>query len=690
MNGKHHRSSWKAGDKKRISFFLVILLVLGSALLLIFDPWKWMDHDFDPSDADSPFLRELRERAPSLNVLMITVEALRQDLLGYAGGKDIPTVAFDRLAGEGVVFSRAYTSVPLSLPSHACIFSGNFPLVHGVRDNGIYRLPKQTVTLAERFQAAGWATAAFVSSRLLHSAYGLNQGFQEYDEEFSKKENGEERAKRGAQEVNSKAIQWLKSRAKKRFFLWIHYSDPHFPYQPPPSLSSIYKDFPYGGEVANVDFALKFLMDALEELGIATQTFVILVGAEGEALGDHGENTHGFFLYEKGVRVPLLFSLPGLLPCGKKVTSLVRTVDIVPTLTEVFPLEKEPQPQGKSLLSLVFKADAEEREAYLETDYPKGFGCPAMQGLVRGRWKFLSSGGSELFDLEKDPGELNNLATEREEIWREKKERLKESFKDRTEKSAFHPLSARERRWLEEAGSFPAWGKEGAGRPGKMIHAVLALEEGTFLLRRGMVNEALPFLETLYELASHFPRSSLLLGSAYRRLGDKKFLPRAEELLQEAVQKDRELSEAWAELGIVLNRKGEKGRAAEAFQEAMKGDVVDPENLDKVGLFWMGRGALEEAFFAFQKVVKSRRKAAAGYYRLALLYFRMEKFQEARIQAEEAVQKSPRDPRYHRTLGDILFALGDREGAIQAYRRAKKRDPKNDILYEELIRRALE
>ena len=248
------------------------------------------------------------------NVLFVTVDTLRADRLPAYGRTDVHTPTIDALAARGVLFERCETATPLTLPSHTTIFSGTLPLHHGVRDNGAFTVPPELPLLAELFHAGGYATAAFVSAFVLDSRWKLNRGFDTYFDQFDTRQAnilsiGD--IERPAGEAVDAVLDWVKRRDRARpFFLWVHFFDPHAPYAPPPPFSEEYKDRPYLGEIAYVDSELGRLLRALGDEGVADRTAVVFAGDHGESLGEHGEDGHGFFVYEATLHVPLVFAPP--------------------------------------------------------------------------------------------------------------------------------------------------------------------------------------------------------------------------------------------------------------------------------------------------------------------------------------------------------------------------------------------
>src|SRR5882762_10115784 len=293
--------------------------------------------------------------SPSLrpvNLVVVTVDTLRPDHLHCYGSSKIETPSIDAVAQSGVVFENAVTQTPLTPPSHASIFTGMNPTAHHVRNTGGFILQPTSLTLATILQRQGWDTAAFVSSAVLKKLFGFNQGFAVYDDEMPKPGNKQEfleDPERNATATVDRALRWLEAQNGKPYFLWVHVYDPHLPYRPPAPYREKYKDRLYDGEIAYTDHELGRLFDAIHKKSPADKTLIAVLSDHGESLGDHGEYTHGIFLYDVTLRVAFLMSGPGI-PAGLRVKQQARTIDFLPTVLELMG-GKPPTPvEGASLV----------------------------------------------------------------------------------------------------------------------------------------------------------------------------------------------------------------------------------------------------------------------------------------------------------------------------------------------------
>jgi choline-sulfatase len=338
------------------------------------------------------------------NILLITLDTTRADHLGAYGNRRAQTPNLDRLAASGVLFERAITAAPLTLPAHASLLTGRYPFTHGIRNNGSFTLGDATATLATTLQAAGYRTAAFVSAFVLDHRYGLARGFDHYDDRLDLE-------RRGADTVAA-AGAWLTETAHdgRPFFLWLHLYDPHDPYEPPPPFAEAFHDRPYDGEIAYDDQQIGELLARLHAIGADGSLLIAAAGDHGESLGEHGEATHGLFVYEGTIRIPMTIAGPRL-PAGRRVPNLVRSIDLAPTLLDAAGLPPLPDVEGRSLLPLVAGTGAGPGDAYAETYFPQLYmNWAPLRSIQDARWKFIDAPSPELYDLQRDAAESANLA----------------------------------------------------------------------------------------------------------------------------------------------------------------------------------------------------------------------------------------------------------------------------------------
>jgi arylsulfatase A-like enzyme/predicted Zn-dependent protease len=360
-----------------------------------------------------PSFARLRQ-GRDFNVIVITLDTTRADRLPSYGCRDLETPTLDAFAARGVRFERCYCQTPLTLPSHTTLFTGTLPLFHGIRDNGGFFVPEKLKTMAELFKDKGYETGAFIAAYVLDSKWGLNQGFDTYFDKFdlSKfKRISLGTVQRPANEVLDEALPWFEERKDKRFFAWLHLYDPHSPYEPPPPYDKLYANRPYLGEIAFADSQIQRLWQFLETSGLLEKTFIVFAGDHGESLGEHEEQSHGFFVYQAAIHVPLIIVTPFPRVQGVIAPDVATLADVLPTVCDMAGLPIPAEVQGESLLPAFFGRRLEGSPlAYSETYYPRfHYGWSDLKAVQDGRYKLILAPVPELYDVVADPGEAKNL-----------------------------------------------------------------------------------------------------------------------------------------------------------------------------------------------------------------------------------------------------------------------------------------
>ena len=381
---------------------------------------------------------------PQTNVILITIDTLRADHLGCYGDKDIHTPNIDALAAVGTRFDNAFTAVPVTLPSHTTIMTGTYPMYTGMHDFSGNKLSPQVPTLASVLQSNGYATGAIIGAAVLDSRFGLNSGFDFYYDHFNVRPLREadlDETERPVNEVMDQALDWLRKNQQHPFFLWIHLYDPHYPYHPPAPYSEEYKDRLYDGEIAFADSQVGRLIEVLKQNKLYDQALIALTGDHGEGLGEHGEKTHGFFIYNSTMHVPLIFKMPApqattgkALRGGQRISSPAVLVDIMPTILDEVSITVPSDVQGHSLLPLIenkrLGVGTEEQTAsdiYGESFLPRlHFNWSELRGIEIGSLHFIAAPKPEIYDLSSDPGELHNLYSQKSAVAAEYQRKLTE------------------------------------------------------------------------------------------------------------------------------------------------------------------------------------------------------------------------------------------------------------------------
>jgi len=364
-----------------------------------------------------------RSSAPAIrHVVLISIDTCRADHLSCYGYARPTTPNIDALAKQGYVFSHAMTPIPLTLPAHASMLTGKIPPHHGKRENKDVHFDPSHVTLAALLKAKGFRTGAFVGSQVLSARLGLNRGFDSYHDRFADKGRPERRA----EEVNRAAVTWLETQKDNPVFLFVHYYDPHDSYDPPEPFATRFKESPYAGEIAYTDHCIGQLIATLKRLGMYESALIIVTGDHGEMLGEHGESTHMFFIYQSALRVPLVCKLPGG-NSAQTVDALASINDIVPTVCDVLDMPAPVDIQGKSLaphFGAKPPAQAEDRYLYCESLYPTKYEANSLLGVIGRQWKYIQTTRPELYDLQADPNEETNLVESRPDQARVLREHL--------------------------------------------------------------------------------------------------------------------------------------------------------------------------------------------------------------------------------------------------------------------------
>lgn len=352
------------------------------------------------------------------NVVLISMDTCRADRLSCYGYSRGTTPHIDALAREGVLFSNVISPAPSTLPAHCSMLTGTNPPTHGVHGNHDYRLPDSNVTLAEVLRDHGYVTAAFLGAFVLHNQFGLAQGFDTYDDYMDSDAGGPNvRSERRADAVSDPAEAWLEEHAEDRFFLFLHYYDPHAPYSPPEPYASEFSGDSYAGEIAYVDSQVGRIVDKLESLGLYDSTTIVVTADHGEGLGEHGEAWHDFFIYHSTTKVPLIIRQPNAEQ-GRRVDETVALIDIMPTILRRVGAPVPPRVQGVDLSAYLAGGapEAPKRYVYSESLTPTMFECGALFGLETREYKYIQTVRPELYDLVNDPGETVNIVQEHPDL----------------------------------------------------------------------------------------------------------------------------------------------------------------------------------------------------------------------------------------------------------------------------------
>ena len=610
------------------------------------------------------------------DVLLITIDTLRADALGFAGNKAVETPWLDRMAAGGRVFHNAHAHNVVTLPSHTNILTGRLPYEHGVRDNQGFRLGEEWPTLATLLGAAGYRTGAFVSAYPLDSIFGLARGFEHYDDRYPKGEgSGFALPERRGDETVKHALTWWREAAGAPRFLWLHLFDPHAPYDPPSSLAERYAKNPYLGEVAAVDTYLEpFLAPLLD--GKAPPTLVVFTSDHGESLGEHGELTHGLFAYEATLRVPLMLWGAGVTP-GRD-DRAARHVDLLPTILSAAGLDAA-LPKGLPGRSLLEPA-GESVDTYFEAlSTYLNRGWAPLRGLVRQGRKLIALPLPELYDLRRDPAEQNNLVRA--------ERRLAGELRDALPAAALEPPrpTGEDAAVTEQllslgylGGAAPTtetFGPE--DDPKNLVELDRKMHRAIEVLTVGDLPAATALAREVVAARPTMALGQSLLAQVLLEGGQRE---EAVQAMEAARQLGATTPSLERQLGLTLSELGQHQQALAVLAPLIEAD--DVEALSAYALALLEAGRLDAAESALNRLRTLDPEHPAAPARRALLELRRGRFAEARAAAERALALNDRLGHTWNDLGVALFQLGQQAEALDAWQRAVELEPNLfDALY---------
>lgn len=588
-------------------------------------------------------------------ILFITVDTLRADRLSCYGYKQLKTLSIDRLAADGILFSQAIAQVPLTLPSHSSIFTGTYPVFHGVRDQTGYFLPEERTTLAEMLQSRGYRTAAFISSFVLDGRFGLRQGFDHYDDIMDPGDASRRgRLERRGDRTLDRALAWMEGSGGDNFFVWIHLFDPHVPYAPPEPFRSRFTARPYDGEVAFVDSLVGKLLAFLDQKGWYESALIVFTSDHGEDLGDHGENTHGFFVYDSTIRVPLIIKAPRKEMAGRVVDTQVQTVDIAPTLLQMLALPARAEMQGRSVVSLAARGGGRPSPGLGETYYPYyHFGWSPLRFLRTGKYKFIEAPNPELYNLEVDPGERKNLFSRDSAVAQEMRNQLREAL------SRFGPRQAAriEAQRMDE----------------QTLEKLRSLGYVGYAARRARTDPVdfalLPDPKEKLDIYNRLQSAILDEQNGRMDLAIRKF--------RELIRLDDTLVDAHLHLGLAYKRQQRYAEAIEEFRDALNHDSSNSIAAYNLAHSYALAGKLEEAKVGFERTLEIDPREVRAMVGLGLVHQMKGELRRAVNAYERALELSPTEPTALANLGAALLAQGATERAVATLRRALEADPRN-------------
>ena len=622
------------------------------------------------------------------NLLLVTIDTLRPDRLGCYGSPYVKTPAIDRLAASGVVFGRAFAHTPLTLPSHADILLGTTPLRHGVHDNGNFKVPEDFPNLATFLKDNGFVTGAFIGAFPLDARFGLDRGFDVYDESYGSGTGLDfQFVERKAEAVVASALTWLDGRTTP-WFLWVHVFDPHQPYDPPAPFSDRFKDDPYSGEVAYVDSSLARLFDHLADTGQAGSTVVVVTGDHGQSLGEHGETTHGYFAYNSTLWVPLIISGPGVIP--GRVEENVCHIDIFPTVCDLLGLPRPSYLQGVSLLPVLRGKGLPSlgsRPIYFESLYAYyRRGWAPLRGFIAGPKKFIDLPVPEVYDLEADFGEAKNLAGR--DLSREQAMLAGLTRAQSGPAAAARPqLGAAAREKLQSLGYVGGYQPPAKDRfgPEDDLKTLLPynrkFEQAQELYFRGQAEQSIALLRELVRDRPDFDNPYLFLVTVYEKQGR---LTEAEAVLKTGSAANPRNYKLAIEYGIVLAELGRNDEAIAVLDKAAGMIDWDPELWNYLGVAYWNKGDLGQAVTAYERALALDPRYAVvlsnlgtAQTALAMRTKDAAALRRAVDSFKRALESDPRDASAYNGLGAAYRLLGDVDASIFCFEQAVAIEPEH-------------
>jgi choline-sulfatase len=694
----------------------------GLALLMLATGAWWFTHR-PALEPGRPALKTLEPLSPAdqLNLVVITLDTTRADHISAYGSTRVRTPAIDALAHDGVLFEAAMTAAPLTLPAHSSIFTGKFPPEHGARDNGGFFLSPDQTTLAEVLKTRGFRTGGFIAAYVLDHKWGIDQGFEKYDDDLgatNPRGRSMDAIQRPGNEVLDRALPWIDSVKQDRFFAWIHLYDPHAPYEPPEPFASEYKGRPYRGEIAFTDSLVGRVIEHLRAASLLDSTVIVVMGDHGESLGDHGEDAHGFFVYESATHVPFIIRAPFGKLRGRRVADPVRLVDMMPTALTLLGLDPPKGMSGASLLPLMTGEKAElGLEGYAEAMYPlHHYGWSDLRAIRSGRYKAIAAPRPELYDLQEDPGETTNLFATRPALGEQMVARVRqmdETFRkvapaatevdvdpevrarlaalgyvgqfvasandartdraDPKDKIGLFNLLSRARDVAADKDGFaravPIFMKVLTEDP-KVIDAWFSL--GNLYFREGRYKDAIARYSKALELKPDHDLAVMNIASAYRHLGNDDAAMAGFERYLTIDPKDPfvryQMGEIWLE-------RGDTSKAEAEFRKALEIDSRVAQAHNALGAIAFGRGNLDEAERLAKQALSIRNDVRLAHYNLALI---AEKRGDLQLAEKEYLLELEQHPEAYKAafnLSQLYAQIGEKDLELDALRQSVDGNP---------------
>ena len=649
-------------------------------------------------------------------VILISIDTCRADYLSCYGYQDETTPNIDELAKEGILFKNTISPIPLTLPGHASMLTGTIPPYHGIHDNTDYKLGLSNVTLTEILKESGFATAAFISSFMMDSQFGLDQGFDSYSDIFEKTYSSVGINERKGGETSRLAAQWLDTHKDESFFLFLHYFDPHKSYKPPEPFASKFSQNLYAGEIAYTDACIGQVITRLKELGLYDSTLIIITGDHGEMLGEHGELTHSFYIYQGAIKVPLIFKLPGR-SLSQTVSAPVGLIDIVPTVCSLLGIKTPPEVQGMDLSAYLQgkPPSAEKRYLYCESFIPTEYKANSLMGVVTDKYKYIQTTRPELYDLANDPAESRNLVTSQPQMARVLKDRLAQILEGSVRDDTSDSRLALDTRGLENLKSLGYVSTSisvdfefaqilddpkdviGFHKVFLEIHRLLREEEydrarilcekilpqrpefmgiqlamAQIAIDQQQYSEAISHLQEPLRLE---PDNSIVHHNMGVALVGLNRFEESIRHLEEALRLRPENPESISALGVALSKQGKIAQAAEYLSKALRLDPVNFDSHKNFGMFLLEHGKTQEAMTHFNQMQLLKPDKADVPHKLGVLLAQHGKLALVEGFFKRAIELNPDHAQAHHMLGVALLQMNRSAEAVEHLKISLSRRP---------------
>jgi len=650
--------------KKKQTFPRRHLILLGLVLLVVVGA-VW----FFCSPGVSP--RKIRR------VILISIDTCRADYLSCYGYPRKITPNIDVITQEGILFENTITPVPLTLPAHSSMLTGTDPPYHGVHDNHGYFLGGSNITLAEILKGHGFTTAAFVSTFVMDSQFGLDQGFDTYYDRFEQLDFDMISNERRGGQTTDLALEWLQQNKDEKFFLFLHYYDPHTKYEPPEPFASKFSDNLYAGEIAFTDYCIGRFIQKLKALGLFDSALIIITGDHGEMLGEHGEDEHGYFIYQSAVRVPLIFKLPHRRE-SQSVKDIVGLIDIVPTICSLLGIKPPAISDGQDLSQYFTPQSPARKQRYLYTEslHPTKYNANSLLALVTNRFKFIQTTRPELYDLAADPNEEENLIDRQPQQARILRENLRQILQKTLAKRKSDSkvaLDEQTRKRLESLGYVGAAISENfkfdrtKEDPKDLIDFHLSITKLYRLISERRFTEA---KELCHSLSSKQPGNYEIYASLGKIAFQESDIKKGKAYMLKSLSLNPNQTNLHNHLGMVLAEENDNTRAISHFTQSLRLNPNQKGVHFALANIYDRLNKFEQAVSHYTELLQIAPDMAAAHNNLASLFLREGNLQKAAVHCTKALKIDPQLAEAHYNLGNIMFTRGQFEKAVTSYEKA--------------------